>query len=259
VPLLAFTNEDLRRVTFYAQLNQTLEANSERLFGRSAEDVAGTRQDRRRLGVYYVVDWILRQGKIEFTVSDLLHASRHLSSRIALAEEIAVGAISELLGVLTVADYIEQVGEKLDEVALGRAQSDAEPRYRLTARRLAEMAGLATVFEEEAAILPARKNTSAASSKSVIEVMAWAVMGCNEMVHQVRPHDCRMQTAREQPGISNHLGCHGKWHPFKCIELPRYVRFKDEQLSAGLGNAKSLGNRASRTSCPQRRPPLASL
>jgi serine/threonine-protein kinase len=153
LPLLAFTNEDLRRVTFYAQLNQTLEANSERLFGRSAEDVAGTRQDRRRLGVYYVVDWILRQGKIEFTVSDLLHASRHLSSRIALAEEIAGGAISELLGVLTAADYIEQVGEKLDEVALGRAQSDAEPRYRLTARRLAEMAGLATVFEEEAARL----------------------------------------------------------------------------------------------------------
>ena len=31
LPLLAFTNEDLRRVTFYAQLNQTLEANGESL------------------------------------------------------------------------------------------------------------------------------------------------------------------------------------------------------------------------------------
>ena len=73
LPRLAFTNEDLRRVTFYAQLNQTLEDNSEILFGRSGEDIAGTRQDRRRLGVYYVVDWILRQGKVEFTVPDLLN------------------------------------------------------------------------------------------------------------------------------------------------------------------------------------------
>ena len=55
------------------------------------------------------------------------------------------------MGVLTAAEYIEKVGERLDEVALGRAQSDADLRYRLTARRLAEMGSLATVFEEEAA------------------------------------------------------------------------------------------------------------
>jgi serine/threonine-protein kinase len=70
-PALAFTNEDLRRVTFFADLNRNLESNAKRLFGSSTEDVSGTRQDRHKLGIYYVVDWILRQGQVAFTVGKL--------------------------------------------------------------------------------------------------------------------------------------------------------------------------------------------
>jgi serine/threonine protein kinase len=150
LPFLAFTNEDLHRITFYAQLNMVVETKGERLFGRSDEDVAGTRQDRRRLGVYYLIDWILRQGKLEFTASDLLNASQHLSSRISLVEEIAAKTIGELLDVLKDGDYIEEVSQKLDEVAIDQAKSALATRYRLTDRRLAEMSGLASTFEEEA-------------------------------------------------------------------------------------------------------------
>ncbi len=149
-PVIALTNEDLRRVTFFAQLNQTLEAQQDRLFGLSSEDMSGTRQDRRRLGVYYVVDWILRRGRSDFSASDLLSASRELSSRIALAEEIAAGTINVLLDVLTESDYIQAVEQRLDDVVLGNASATAEKRYHLTDRRVAEMSGLVASFEEEA-------------------------------------------------------------------------------------------------------------
>jgi len=149
-PALAFTNEDLRRVTFFADLNRNLESNAKRLFGSSTEDVSGTRQDRHKLGIYYVVDWILRQGQVAFTVGDLLTASSRLSSRIALAEKIAPGAIAELLDALMENEYVEIVPPKLDEAVIGRDPATDQKLYRLVARRLAEMSDLSAVFEEEA-------------------------------------------------------------------------------------------------------------
>jgi serine/threonine protein kinase/Cdc6-like AAA superfamily ATPase len=148
-PVLSFSNEDLKRVTFFADLNNNLELQSERLFGYSAADVSGTRQDRRRLGVYYLVDWILRRGSTDFTAADLINASRRLSSQIALAEEIATSSIIELLDVLTAAEYIQLVTPRPDEVAIGDDPAAQQKRYRLVSRRLAEMSGLGAAFENE--------------------------------------------------------------------------------------------------------------
>jgi len=148
-PVLSFSNEDLKRVTFFADLNNNLELQSERLFGYSAADVSGTRQDRRRLGVYYLVDWILRRGSTDFTAADLINASRRLSSQIALAEEIATSSIIELLDVLTAAEYIQLVTPRPDEVAIGGDPAAQQKRYRLVSRRLAEMSGLGAAFENE--------------------------------------------------------------------------------------------------------------
>jgi serine/threonine protein kinase len=153
-PVLNFRNEQLRRINFYSQLNKTLESNVENLFGRSTEEIAGTRQDRLRLGVYYVIDWILRQGVAEFTASDLLNASRELSSRISLAEEIAIGTIGELLDVLVDGEYIETVDQKLDQVAIDVGNTAGEKRYRLTERRLAELGGIEANIEEDGKFEP---------------------------------------------------------------------------------------------------------
>jgi serine/threonine-protein kinase len=159
-PVLAFKNEDLRRVTFFAELNGTLESHSERLFERSGEDVSGTRQDRRKLGIYYVVDWVLRQGQAEFTIGDLLTASGHLSARIALAEKVAPSAITELLEVLVENEYVEVVKPKLDEVAIGRDPASEQKLYRMAARRLAEISDLGATFEEEATVFAAPKGST---------------------------------------------------------------------------------------------------
>lgn len=147
-PEIPFENEDLRRVTFFAHLNEALESNSEKLFGNASEDLDGTRQDRRRLGVYYVVDWILRKGKSSFSAVELLAASHALSARIAFAEEIAAGAVEVLIDVLVRADYIELVPPRLDDVIVGPPIGTSEKKYRLTARRVAEISGIPSVLDD---------------------------------------------------------------------------------------------------------------
>jgi serine/threonine protein kinase/AAA+ ATPase superfamily predicted ATPase len=156
-PVLRFRNETLRRITFYAQLNHCLEQNSARLFGLFDEDGAGTRQDRLKLGVYYVVDWILLRVTGEFTAAGVLNASHELSSRISLAEEVAIGTISDLLDVLVEGEYLEVVTQQLDQVAINAGNVNNEKRYRLTPRRLAEISGIAAETEEEPAG-PSRSN-----------------------------------------------------------------------------------------------------
>jgi serine/threonine-protein kinase len=138
---LAFPNEQWRRINFYAQLNQLLEKNADLLFGGSSEEIAGTRFDRQKLGILYVVDWILRQGRLEFTASAVLSASRELSSKIALAEQIARSSTLALLDILVQGEYLQTIAPKLDQVAIEKVDTE-ETRYRLTDRRLAEMSGI---------------------------------------------------------------------------------------------------------------------
>lgn len=151
-PVLRFRNETVRRITFYAQLNRCLEKSSGRLFGSLSEEVAGTRQDRLKLGVYYILDWILVRGTGEFTAADVLNASHELSSRIALAEEVAIGTVSDLLDVLIEGEYLEIVTQKLDQVAINAGNTNNEKRYRITPRRLAEMSAISDKAEEEPAV-----------------------------------------------------------------------------------------------------------
>ena len=157
-PVLRFRNEMLRRITFYAELNRCLEKNSKRLFGSMNEEATGTRQDRLKLGVHYILDWILARGTEEFTAVDVLNASHELSSRISLAEQVAIGTISDLLNVLVECEYLEIVTQKLDQVAINVGDINSEKRYRITPRRLAEMSNISSETEEE---LAAAENTTA--------------------------------------------------------------------------------------------------
>lgn len=148
-PVLIFPNDQLRRINFYAELNKLLEENSERLFGRPSDETSGTRQDRLKLGAYYLIDWLLRRGANEFTASDLLTASKDLSSRIALAEEVAISTITELLDILLRGEYIEEIEQRLDHVAIETHVDTREKRYRITARRLAEISGIGGEAEQQ--------------------------------------------------------------------------------------------------------------
>jgi len=149
-PCLAFGAQDLRRIRFYAGLQRAIAYNSETIFSEVSEDVIHTQKDRQKLGVYYLLDWILRQGNAEFTKRDAVIASKALSAKIAPAEELAPRLVSNLFGVLVREEYLEEVKKGLDQAQIGDADARSEPLYKLSPRRMAEMDGLAGAFEEEA-------------------------------------------------------------------------------------------------------------
>lgn len=140
-PALAFTRQSLRRVRFYAGLQEALVKNDKLLFGEPHEETLGTQSDKRRLGVYYLIDWIVNQGAAEFTLKDVLRASGRLSGKIALAEEIAPGIIEEIIRILVEHDYLQEIHKGLGQVIIGNAVAGDERKYRVAPRRLVEMGG----------------------------------------------------------------------------------------------------------------------
>jgi serine/threonine-protein kinase len=150
-PELAFTRPDARRMRFYAGLQDLLGRNERRLFGKITEEILNTQRDKSRLGVYYLLDWILRRGEFEFTMTDLLGASQQLSAKIAPTQDVAPEMIRALLDILSEGEYLAAAGNAQDQVQIGDVGAQKEPRYKLTPRRLAELRGLAEAFEAEAA------------------------------------------------------------------------------------------------------------
>jgi len=150
-PELAFTSQDVRRMRFYAGLQDLLAQHERRLFGKITEEILNTQQDKSRLGVYYLLDWILRRGESEFTLPDLVGASQQLSAKIAPTQDVAPEMIRALLDILLSGEYLTAAGNEQDQVRIGDVSAQKEQRYKLTARRLAELRGLAGVFEAEAA------------------------------------------------------------------------------------------------------------
>jgi serine/threonine-protein kinase len=154
-PTLTFSRQRIRTIRFYAELQGVLSANEDRLFGDSHEEVLGTQSDKRRLAVYYLIDWILRQGVAEFTLDNVRIASKRLSAKIALAEEIVPSVAEDIIKILLDGDFIQEVHKLEYRVFIGDANAIddanvmAEKRYRLIPRRLVEIGGLAADAEAE--------------------------------------------------------------------------------------------------------------
>lgn len=146
-PVAAFTPQNIRTIRFFAAIQDLISANEKQLFGSSHEDAAGTMSDKRRLGIYYIFDWIFRQENTQFSAEDVFKASKKLSRKIALAEEVALQMIEKILSILAAADYIEKIHRTIKFV-VGGANPNTSPvasdkdLYRISPRRLGEIAGI---------------------------------------------------------------------------------------------------------------------
>jgi hypothetical protein len=76
IPRLGFTHEDSRRIRFYAGLENVLRQSYITLFGSVLDESHGAYEDKRRLGVLHLIDWVLRQPKSKFTVQDAASAAK---------------------------------------------------------------------------------------------------------------------------------------------------------------------------------------
>jgi serine/threonine-protein kinase len=149
-PFLAFSREDMRRFRFYANLYDVLQANEDQLLSKRYDDNTVERLDQRRLGLYYLTDWILQRGIAIFTAEEAVAASRRLSRMIAPSEDVAPEMVNALIKTLEAHDYIEMVTDVFSHVQAGDHLPTPTKRYHLVRRRLVEMGNLSGLFEKEA-------------------------------------------------------------------------------------------------------------
>ena len=149
-PALSFSADDVRQFRFFADLQDVLDSHQRELLGELQDDGFSGRADRQRLGLYYLVDWILLRGFDEFSLADTVGASRRLSRLIAPGEPAAPQLAGRLLRLLCEQQYLEALatgGAGGDSASAGSAAS--AQRYRLTRKRLIEMGSLAGVLEPD--------------------------------------------------------------------------------------------------------------
>ncbi|MCI0659941.1 MAG: protein kinase [Acidobacteria bacterium] len=134
-PRLVFNRRQVRRFRFFAGLQTHLQENEKIIFGVFHEAYPETQSDKRRIGIYTLVDWVLRQGTEEFSLTDLLNLSRRLNMWITPQ------AVERLITVLADKNYLEEVQKPLNQVFIGDPEIGEEKKYKLAARRLVEMGG----------------------------------------------------------------------------------------------------------------------
>lgn len=175
-PMLAFSWKEIRQMHFYAELQDLLTNNEHKLFGQFTKETHSSEKDKRKLSVYYILDWILHRGNREFTFGDSVSASKLLSARIAPAEEIAPQLMKEIIELLVANNYLIEVSSRLDQVQFGNSIDRQEKRYKLTRKRLIEMNELADIFQEEARIYNSSETTINSRYK-IISLLGQGGMG----------------------------------------------------------------------------------
>lgn len=151
-PILVFTPQDIRRIRFYAGLQDVLETNLPKLLGTVTEEAIGSQGDKQRLGIYYLIDWMIQRGQRSFSLTDVIRASKQLSQKVALAEEVAPRFLSEVIELLIKHQYLTQV-TVLNQAQVIDVNAEPEKLYQIPLRRLHEIAGAVDIFEEEAIAL----------------------------------------------------------------------------------------------------------
>lgn len=149
-PYIVFSPEDKRRFRFFAGLFDVLNQNEERLLSEIQQPNAIEQVDQFRLGLYYMVDWILQRGMAVFSVEDAVFASHRLSRLVAPTEEIAPPLANELLLLLAEHEYIQEVSDRQTVVQIQKTADNSPKRYQLIRRRLFEMGALSGLFDLEA-------------------------------------------------------------------------------------------------------------
>lgn len=144
-PYLVFGAADRRRIVFYAQLQEAVEEVEQELMPTNAFELP-EEHDKRRLAIYFLIEWIIQRGNRPFTLDDLLETAEGLRKQVAPLHGQAREVAHSIIDTLLAKEYLEEVPKDPNEVIVGSPDSAHERRYRVPNRRLLE---LKTSYEEQ--------------------------------------------------------------------------------------------------------------
>jgi serine/threonine protein kinase len=135
-PHLALTPYEFRDAEYYAGLESVLTAFRERVgAARNRIEDSLPASDKRALGFYYLLDWILQRGTAEFTLADAIKAYEELN--VKLVSTGGTNEIRALLVQLRHRGYIE-IASTVAHKQFVRPNEQTAERYRLTRSALPE-------------------------------------------------------------------------------------------------------------------------
>jgi serine/threonine-protein kinase len=129
-PVLAVTAYEFRDAEFFAGLERVLEEIRTRTHDLDRSSDSHPDADKRALGLYYLVDWILQRGTREFTLADAIAAYEALNVKLVFSGAMA-GQIEALLSALLASGYIENT-DRIEEKQFVRKSEATARHYRLT-------------------------------------------------------------------------------------------------------------------------------
>lgn len=137
---LALSENDRRQMRFHAELYQLLSQSEAQVLGENSRELRPDWLDKQRLGIYYILDWVLARGTAAFTLAEIIDAaSNELTPGIAPARELAPRVVTGLIDLLCINGYLEKFTDINETLFNKPGLTQQREKFRLLPRRLIEM------------------------------------------------------------------------------------------------------------------------
>jgi tRNA A-37 threonylcarbamoyl transferase component Bud32 len=161
-PVLCVNSLDARKVSFYSRIEEILDEYREQDKRSAGLFPLAVDEDRRRLGDYYVIDWVLGSKGREFTAADLVNSER--DTRLAPVLHVSQASAERLLSHLAARKIVEVVRKPgATQTLIGEAGEQNIITYRLADDIIQVLLSLADRSEEERAALAVPAPTAGGS------------------------------------------------------------------------------------------------
>jgi serine/threonine-protein kinase len=151
-PVLCINSLDARKVSFYSRIEEILDEYREQDKRSAGLFPLAVDEDRRRLGDYYIIDWVLGSKGREFTAADLVSSER--DTRLAPVLHVSQASAERLLSHLAAHKIVEVVRKPgANQTLVGEAGEQNVITYRLADDIIQVLLSLADRSEEERAAL----------------------------------------------------------------------------------------------------------
>ena len=166
-PVLCVSSLDVRKVSFYSKVEEILDEYREQDKRNVGLFPLAVDEDRRRLGDYYIIDWVLGSGGREFTAADL--ASSEPDTRLAPVLHVSPTPAERLLRHLAARGIVETVRKPgANQTLIGEAGEQDIVTYRLADGIIQDLLSLADRSEEERAALAVPAPTAARTAEPAV-------------------------------------------------------------------------------------------